>query len=52
MVFAGSMVWLAFQPNLPTHHPAAFQLAAIAFGVTLIARIRSALRRKSSVRRT
>jgi hypothetical protein len=45
---AFGMLWLAFQPDLPTNHPALVQLAAIAFAVMLLARIGLALRRKRS----
>ena len=45
-VFALGMLWLAFQPNLPASHPALVQVAAIAFAVTLLARVGLALRRK------
>ena len=47
-VFAIGMLWLAFQPNLPTNHPAFVQVAAIAFAVMLLARVGLALRRKRS----
>ena len=45
---AGGMLWLAFQPDLPTDHPVAVQVAAMALAVTLVARVGFALRRKSS----
>jgi len=44
--FACGVLWLAFQPNLPSSHPATIQMAAIAFGVTLVARVGLALRRQ------
>jgi len=47
-VFAFDALWLAFQPNLPTSHPALVQVAAIAFAVMLIARVGLVLRRKRS----
>jgi hypothetical protein len=46
LVLAFCSLWLAFQPNLPTNHPAFVQVAAIAFVVTLLARVGLALRRK------
>jgi hypothetical protein len=45
--FACGVLWLAFQPNLPSSHPATIQVAAIAFGVMLVARVGLALRRHS-----
>ena len=46
--FAFGMLWLAFQPNLPTNYPVLVQVAAIAFAVMLLARVGLALRRKRS----
>ena len=43
---AVGMLWLAFQPDLPTTHPSLVQAAAIAFAVLLFARVGLALRRK------
>ena len=40
------MLWVAFQPNLPTAHTKLVQLASIAFAVMLLARVGLALRRK------
>ncbi|WP_426701537.1 hypothetical protein ACPPVV_00540 [Rhodanobacter sp. Col0626] len=45
---AFGMLWLAFQPSLPTDHPALVQVAAIAFAITLLARVGLALRHKRS----
>ncbi|WP_158881831.1 hypothetical protein [Rhodanobacter sp. L36] len=47
-VLAFGMLWLAFQPNSPTGHPAIVQVAAIAFAVMLLARVVLVLRRKRS----
>jgi hypothetical protein len=46
------ILWSAFQPELPSNHPALVQLAAIAFAVLLVARVGLALRRKRSARGT
>lgn len=46
LVLALGMLWLAFQPDLPTSHQALVQVAAIAFSVLLLARIGLALRDK------
>jgi hypothetical protein len=48
LFFAVGMLWLAFQPQLPTNHTALVQVAAIAFAVLLVARVGLALRRKFS----
>ena len=48
LALALSMLWLAFQPDMPASHPAIIQVAAIALVVLLLARIGLALRRKSS----
>jgi hypothetical protein len=48
LALAFGMLWLTFQPNLPTNHPAVVQAAAIAFAVTLFARVGLAMRRKCS----
>jgi hypothetical protein len=48
ILLALSMLWLAFQPNLPTGHPLLVQAIAIAFAVMLFARIGLALRRNRS----
>ncbi|WP_147292958.1 hypothetical protein [Dyella psychrodurans] len=45
---AFGMLWLAFQPSLPINHPALVQAAAIVFGITVLARVGLALRRKRS----
>ncbi|WP_395117209.1 hypothetical protein ACFCQI_07585 [Rhodanobacter sp. FW102-FHT14D06] len=45
---AVGMLWLAFRPDSPSSHPSLVQAAAIAFAVTLFARIGLALRRKRS----
>jgi hypothetical protein len=46
LALAFGMLWLAFQPGLPAHHPALIRAAAITFVVTLLARVGLALRRK------
>ena len=47
-VLASGMLWLAFRPDLPVERPELAQVAAIAFGVLLLARVGLALRRKYS----
>ena len=47
-VLASGMLWLAFRPVLPVERPELVQVAAIAFGVFLLARVGLALRRKYS----
>jgi hypothetical protein len=48
LVLALGMLWLAFQPDLPTNHPTLVQVAAITFAITLLARVGLTLRRKRS----
>ena len=45
---ASGMLWLAFRPGLPVDRPLPAQVAAIAFGVLLLARVGLALRRNYS----
>ena len=51
-LLALDLLWSAFQPELPSNHPALVQLAAIAFAVLLVARVGLALRRKRSAQGT
>jgi hypothetical protein len=51
-ILALGVLWAAFQPELPSNHPAFIQLAAIAFVVLLAARVGLALRRKRSAQST
>ena len=48
LALALGMLWLAFQPNLPTSHPILVQVAAVVFAVMLLARVGLALRRYRS----
>jgi len=48
LALALGMLWLAFQPNLPTSHPILVQVAAVVFAVMLLARVGLALRRNRS----
>ncbi len=48
LVFALSMLWLAFRPSAPIERPVLAQAAAVAFVVLLFTRVGLALRRKRS----
>ena len=48
LALACGMLWAVFRLNLPVESPKLAQIAAIAFGVLLLARVGLALRRKHS----
>jgi hypothetical protein len=46
LVLAAAALWLVFSPSLAVAHPAIYQVAAIALGVLLVARVGLALLRR------
>lgn len=46
LALAAAALWLVFSPNLASAHPAIYQVAAIALGVLLVARVGLALLRR------